>query len=158
MTRTILFTICIYLALSSRVLAQDSSSYPPFDQLRSDFRQVAVVAHVRVKETKVIEDDGIYLFYITSCQVIEPLKGKVKRKDLVNFFVQAEKSPRTQFNKGDLVVFLEKTKDKHQKKWGYAALENSTLKYSPKLVRQMRKIKALGQQAKPSKDRKPTRP
>lgn len=119
---------------------QESSDDPPFSNLRSDYHQVGIVARVKVKEVKFVAPD-IHLLYILRGEVIEPFKGKLRRGQAIEFYLFVEEGFDVNSRLGDWIVFLERSSNTPDKKWGWFALENSSLPYSQRLASKLRRIK-----------------
>ena len=108
-------------------LAQEDEQWPPLENLRSDFRATTVVAHVVVNSAKIINKIGGYDDWRLLCRVVEPFKGKFRAGETIEFFYGAETGAKPEQFLGGRIVFLQRNYHEQEKKWVYAALENSTL-------------------------------
>jgi hypothetical protein len=138
--RKILLISFIMLVFSSGAFAQESLYTPPLSQLKSDYNQVGVVARVKVKTVKFAAPD-IHPLYVLRGEVIEPFKGKLRRGQMLEFYLSVEEGFNANSHLGDWVVFLEGSSNTPDKKWGWFVLENSSLPYSQRLVSKLRRIK-----------------
>lgn len=136
-----LFILIVCLFLPS--YSSGEESFYSLEQLRRDYKQVSVVAHVRIQDTKVADDFGGHFIYIVYCKVVEPFKGNLKSGEILEYYVWAEKGYKYWLERGDRIVFLERNFDERKKRWVLTALENSTRDYSEGIIFKMRKIKAL---------------
>jgi hypothetical protein len=135
--------LLIVLALTTFALtasAQDGRNERPLESLRSDYNQVGVVAHVRVKNIK-LAAPGIHSLYLLQGEVVESFKGRVRRGQKLDFYMSVEEGFDINTRLGDWIVFLEASSNTPNHKRGWFALENSSLPHSKKIVARMRKIK-----------------
>lgn len=139
-TRTIIFCFVVLLGVPVIARAQDNDNWPSLSYLRSDYRQVAVVAHVRVREAEIVKTIGGYEDWHLVGEVIEPFKGKFRKGQLVEYYLGAEKGFRKEILLGEKIVFLFRNFVQEEKRWVLAVLENSTLPYTEDRVRKLRKI------------------
>lgn len=128
------------VALASTALAQGGLKERPLRSLRSDYDQVGVVAHVKVKNAK-LAAPGAHSLYLLQGEVVEPFKGKVKRGQRLNFYVALEDGVDVNRQLSDWIVFLEESSNTPDQKRGWFALENSTTPHTAKNVARMRSIK-----------------
>src|SRR5947207_14161091 len=126
-TRTIILCFVVFLGAPMVVRAQDGDDWPTLSYLRSDYRQVAVVAHVRVREAEIVKTIGGYEDWHLVGDVVEPFKGKFRKGQTIEFYHGAEKGIRKEIFLGDKIVFLFRNYVQEVKRWVYADLENSTL-------------------------------
>jgi len=117
------------------VSAQDDDEWPSLSYLRSDYKAVAVVAHVRVKEAEITNRIVGYENWRIRAEVIESFKGKFKKGDAIEFMHGAEAGFKKEIFMGEKIVFLLK-----ERKY-YAVLENSTLPYTEGRVKKLRLIR-----------------
>src|SRR5262245_5246479 len=122
--------------------AQDDESWPSLDYLRNDYRSAAVVAHVRTREAEMVKKIGGYENWHVVCEVVEPLKGKFGRDELIEYYHTAEAGLQKEWFTGEKLVFLLRHYYEPEKKWVYATLENSTLPYTKDRVEKLRQISA----------------
>ena len=146
-TRTIILCFMVFLGAPTVVRAQDNDDWPSLSYLRSDYRQVAVVAHVRVREAEIVKTIGGYEDWHVTGEVIEPFKGKFRKGQTVEYYHGADKGFRKEIFLGEKIVFLYRNFVQEEKRWVYAVLENSTLPYNEDRVRKLRKIKQSIKQA-----------
>jgi len=130
----------VLLILAACLAAQDDDNWPSLSYLRSDYKSVAVVAHVRVQQAEITGRIPGYENWSIRAEVLEPFKGKFKKGDVINFMHGAEAGFKQETFMGEKIVFLlaEPGKDG---KTHYSVLENSTLPYTKDRVAKLRKIK-----------------
>lgn len=126
-------------SFANDVSAEDN--VPPLQQLRNDYNQVSVVAHVRVLDAKVIDKVGEHVLYAMNCQVVELLKGDAERGQSLRFHTDAEEGSEVESFLGEKIVFLNESTDEQTKKSTLSSLENSTLPYSEEAISKLREIK-----------------
>lgn len=139
--RFILLCSLVLLALPAAVAAQDDEPWPSLSYLRSDYRRVVAVAHIRVREAEIVHKIGGYEDWRLAGEVIEPFKGKFRKGQTVEFYHGAEKGFRKDLFLGEKIVFLERNYVRAEKRWVFAVLENSTLPFTEDRVQKLRKIK-----------------
>ena len=139
-TQTIILCLLVFLGAPVIVQAQDGDDWPSLSYLRSDYRQVAVVAHVRVREAEIVKTIGGYEDWRLSGEVLEPFKGKFRKGQTVEYYHGAEKGIRREIFLGEKIVFLFRNYVREEKRWVLAVLENSTLPYTEDRVLKLRKI------------------
>ena len=139
--RIVIICVLLVLALPVIVSAQDNDDWPSLSYLRSDYRQVALVAHVRVREAEIVKTIGGYEDWHLVGDVVEPFKGKLRKGQTVEFYHGAEKGFRKELFVGEKIVFLIRNYVREEKRWVFAVLENSTLPYTEDRVRKLRKIR-----------------
>jgi hypothetical protein len=138
--RIILLPTIILFLITGSAPAQESGDSPPLSSLKSDYSQVGIVARVKVKSVK-FAAPSVHPLYLLQSEIIEPFKGKIKRGQALEFYLAVEEDFDVNSRLGDWVVFLEGSSHSPAKKWGWFALENSSLPYSRNLVAKLRKIK-----------------
>lgn len=121
-------------------LAQDDDNWPSLSYLRSDYKTVSVVAHVRVQKAEITSRIVGYENWSIRAEVIEPFKGKFKKGDVIDFVHGAEAGFKQELFMGEKIVFLLVQRDQDRKPY-YAVLENSTLPHTEDRVRKLRSIK-----------------
>src|SRR5262245_54146913 len=121
-------------------MAQDDDDWPSLSYLRSDYKAVAVVAHVRVQQAEITARIPGYENWSIRAEVIEPFKGKFKKGDVIEFMHGAEAGFKQETFMGEKIVFLLAETEKDGK-LHYAVLENSTLPYTKTRVAKLRTIK-----------------
>jgi|SRR5437773_2348848 len=142
-----------FLGLPLVVSAQDDNEWPPLSYLRSDYRRVAIVAHVRVREAEIVKTIGGYEDWHLTGDVIETFKGTLRKGQTLEYYHGAEKGFRKELFLGDKIVFLYRNFVREEKRWVYAVLENSTLAYNEDRARKLRKIKTSGKQRSQNRER-----
>jgi hypothetical protein len=131
-TSTLIFYFII-VAFIVPVVARaqnENDEWPSLSYLRSDYRQVAVVARVNVRSAEIVNRVGGYEDWHLVGDVIESFKGKFRKGDPIDFYHGAEKGFRRELFLGDKIVFLERNFVETEKRWVWAVLENSTLAYN----------------------------
>ena len=132
--------LLLLLLLASGALAQDDDNWPSLAYLRSDYKTVAVVAHIRIQQAEITGRIGGYENWRIVGKVLEPFKGKFKKGDVIEYFHGAEAGFKQEYFTGEKLVFLLAEYD-HDRKAHYSVLENSTLPYTADRVRKLRVIK-----------------
>src|SRR5262245_9680254 len=139
--RTVILCLLAFLAFPIVVAAQDDEEWPSLSYLRSDYRQVVAVAHVRTREAEIVKTIGGYEDWHITGDVIEVFKGKLRKGQPLEYYHGAEKGVKKELFLGDKIVFLERHYIKDEKRWVYAVLENSTLAYNEDRVQKLRQIR-----------------
>jgi hypothetical protein len=130
------------LALAINVRAQnDDDNWPSLSYLRSDYREVSVVARVNVRTAEIVNRVSGYEDWHLVGEVIEPFKGKFRKNDPIDFYHGAEKGFRRELFLGDKIVFLQRNLVEKEKRWVWAVLENSTLAYNDDRAQKLRVIR-----------------
>jgi hypothetical protein len=142
--------LLVVLLLPVVIPAQDKEQWPPLGYLRSDYRSVPVVAHVRVYEAEIVNRIGGYEDWRVVCEIIEPFKGKFRKGERVEYYHGAEAGFRKEWFYGEKIVFLLLNFREQEKRWVYAVLENSTLPYAEDRVLKLRLIKRTAQRKRRS--------
>ena len=146
-TQTIILGLLLFLGVPLIARAQDGDDWPSLSYLRSDYRQVAMVAHVRVREAEIVKTIGGYEDWHLVGEVLEPFKGKFRKGQTVEYYHGAEKPVRRELFLGEKIVFLFRNYVREEKRWVLAVLENSTLPYTEDRVRKLRKIQRSTKQS-----------
>lgn len=120
--------------------AQDDDDWPSLSYLRSDYKAVSVVAHVRIQHAEITGRIGGYENWAIRAEVLEPFKGKFKKGDVIEYMHGAEAGFKQEYFTGEKIVFLLAETDK-DRKLHYSVLENSTLPYTKTRVAKLRTIK-----------------
>ena len=136
--KLLLKILIVVVVLPVCVRAQDDEEWPPLDYLRSDYKAVKVVAHVRVKEAEITSRIPGYETWRIRGEVIEVFKGKFKKGDAIEFLHGAEAGFKQQSFMGEKIVFLLAERERGRRY--YAVLENSTLPYTEGRVKKLRVI------------------
>lgn len=131
----------LLLPLCTAVSAQTDDSWPSLKYLRSDYRSVQLVAHVRIREAAIVNQIPGYDSWRILAEVIEPFKGKFRKGDVIEYFHGAEAPSKKEFFTGEKLVFLLSEYDRAKKTLRYSVLENSTLAPSPNRLQKLRTIK-----------------
>jgi hypothetical protein len=122
--------------------ATDDDEWPPMNYLRSDYKSVAVVAHVVIRESEISSRIVGYENWRIVCEVIEPFKGKFKKGDSFEYLHGAEAGFKKEYFTGEKIVFLLREYDKTKKDYKYSVLENSTLPAAEPTLKKLRIIKS----------------
>lgn len=138
--RPLLKTLIVLLVLPVCVLAQDDDEWPPLSYLRSDYKAVSVVAHIRIKEAEITSRIVGYENWRIRAEVLESFKGKFKKGDAIEYLHGAEAGFSPKYFTGEKIVFLlaEREPDRKLK---YVVLENSTLPFAEHSVKKLRLIR-----------------
>ena len=137
--KLLLKILIVLFVLPVCVSAQDDDDWPPLNYLRSDYKAVAVVAHIRIKEAEVTNRIIGYENWRIRGEVIESFKGKFKKGDAIEYVHGAEAGFKQSYFTGEKIVFLLSEREKERKY--YAVLENSTLPYKEATVKKLRLIR-----------------
>ncbi|HEX7330433.1 MAG TPA: hypothetical protein VF290_02980 [Pyrinomonadaceae bacterium] len=136
----LLFKLCIVLlVLPTCVFAQDDE-WPPLSYLRSDYKAVRVVAHIRIEQAEITSRIGGYENWKINGVVLESFKGKFKKGDAIEYVHGAEAGFKREYFTGEKIVFLLAERDQDRKLY-YAVLENSTLPHTTRTVQKLRSIR-----------------
>jgi len=144
--------LLLVFLLVSGALAQDDDDWPSLAYLRSDYKTVAVVAHIRIQQAEITGRIGGYENWRVVGEVLEPFKGKFKKGDVIEYFHGAEAGFKQEYFTGEKLVFLLAEYD-HDRKPHYSVLENSTLPYTADRVRKLRVIKRAYQSKRTRRSR-----
>lgn len=138
--KLLLKILLVIFVLPVCVAAQDDEDWPPLSYLRSDYKAVAVVAHIRVKEAEITNRIVGYENWRIRGEVIESFKGKFKKGDAIEFMHGAEAGFKQETFMGEKIVFLLAERERDGKV-RYSVLENSTLPYTEDRVKKLRRIR-----------------
>jgi len=142
-TSTLIFSFVIVafvLPVAARAQNEDDN-WPSLSYLKSDYRQVSVVARVSVRTAEIVNRIGGYEDWHLVGEVVEAFKGKFRKGDPIDFYHGAEKGFRREQFLGDKLIFLERNYVEQEKRWVWAVLENSTLAYNADRVQKLRLIR-----------------
>jgi hypothetical protein len=139
--KTIFAVLILVLALPT-LSAQTDHQLPPLSYLKSDYKSVRVVAHVRIREAEIVNKIPGYDNWKIVAEVIEPFKGKFRKGEVIEYFHGAEAPSKKDFFTGEKIVFLLAEYDKEKKAFRYSVLENSTLALTADRVKKLRIIRA----------------
>jgi len=131
--------LIVLLVAPVSVFAQDDDEWPSLSYLRSDYKAVAVVAHIRIKEAEITNRIVGYENWRIRAEVIESFKGKFKKGDAIEYMHGAEAGFKKEYFTGEKIVFLLAEREGERKY--YAVLENSTLPYNEDRVKKLRVIR-----------------
>ena len=134
--KVLLKILLVLLVVPVCVFAQDDDEWPSLSYLRSDYKAVAVVAHIRIKEAEVTNRIIGYENWRIRAEVIESFKGKFKKGDVIEYFHGAEAGFKQEYFTGDKIVFLLAERGR------YSVLENSTLPYTKNRAAKLRLIRS----------------
>ena len=126
------------LVLPACLFAQDDDEWPPLSYLRSDYKAVSVVAHIRIEHAEITSRIGGYENWKVNAVVLESLKGKFKKGDAIEYLHGAEAGFKQAYFTGEKIVFLLAERDP---KLHYVVLENSTLPHTNHSIRKLRLIR-----------------
>lgn len=132
--------LLVLLVLPVCAFAQNDDEWPSLSYLRSDYKAVSVVAHIRIKEAEVTNRIIGYENWRIRAEVIESFKGKFKKGDAIEYLHGAEAGFKQQYFTGEKIVFLLAERDR-ERKVRYVVLENSTLPYTEHSVKKLRLIR-----------------
>jgi hypothetical protein len=138
--KLLLKTFIVLLILPSCLFAQDDENWPSLSYLRSDYKAVSVVAHIRLEQAEITGRIGGYENWGIRAVVIESFKGRFKKGDVIDYVHGAEAGFRQAHFTGEKIVFLLAERDK-DRKVRYSVLENSTLSHTKDRVTKLRSIK-----------------
>jgi hypothetical protein len=127
------------LAVPVCASAQDDEEWPSLSYLRSDYKAVAVVAHIRIKEAEITNRIVGYENWRIRAEVIESFKGKFNKGDAILYLHGAVAGLKQEYLTGEKIVFLLAEREGDRKY--YAVLENSTLPYTEGRVKKLRVIR-----------------
>jgi len=138
--KLLLTAFLVLLVFPAFALGQEDEQWPSLSYLRSDYKEVAVVAHVRIQQAEITNRVGGYENWSIKAEVIEPFKGKFKKGDVIDYVHGAEAGFKKEYFTGEKIVFLLAERDR-DRKLHYVVLENSTLSHTPDRIRKLRLIK-----------------
>lgn len=119
---------------------QDDDNWPPLSYLRSDYKSVQVVAHIRIEHAEITNRVGGYENWKVNAVVLESFKGRFKKGDAIEYFHGAEAGFKQEYFTGEKIVFLLAESDRDGKRH-YAVLENSTLPWTKDRIAKLRLIR-----------------
>jgi hypothetical protein len=138
--KLLLKVFIVLLILPACVFAQDDDEWPSLSYLRSDYKAVAVVAHIRIQQAEITNRIVGYENWAIRAEVLEPFKGKFKKGDVIEYVHGAEAGFKQEYFTGEKIVFLLAERDR-DRKLHYSVLENSTLPYTKDRAAKLRLIK-----------------
>src|SRR5258706_2853542 len=138
-------TISLFVLLPLFATAQTDDNWPSLKYLKSDYKSVRVVAHVRIHQADIVNTIPGYDNWKISAEVIERFKGKFRKGDVLEYFHGAEAPSKKEFFTGDKIVFLLGEYDREKKSMRYSVLENSTLAPAPDRIQKLRLLRSAAQ-------------
>jgi len=130
----------VLILLIAIPFAQNDDSWPSLSYLRSDYKAVQVVAHIRIEHAEITNRVGGYENWKINAVVLESFKGRFKKGDTIEYFHGAEAGFKQEYFTGEKIVFLLAESDPERKRY-YAVLENSTLPYTKDRINKLRLIR-----------------
>jgi hypothetical protein len=140
--KLLLKTVFVLLLLSSCVLAQEDENWPSLSYLRKDYKEVAVVLHVRAERAEITNRIGGYESWRVNAVVLESFKGSFKKGDAIEYGHGAEAGFKQEWFLGEKIIFLLAERDQDGK-LHYSVLENSTLPPTRNRIQKLRSIRKL---------------
>lgn len=107
--------------------------------ITSDYRQVTLVAHVRLDKVEQVEKIGGYLIYRVRAQVLELFKGKFPTDSHLTYYMQVEEGIDMTRYTGEKIVFVEFHNNDEATE--YRTLENSDREPTKKILALLRNLK-----------------
>ncbi len=107
--------------------------------IASDYRQVTIVAHVKILKTERVEKIGGYLIYRVTTDIVELFKGKFPSDVHFVFYMQIEEGYNMDQYQGEKIVFV--SLHDNDEATEYHALENSDREPTPKVISILRSLK-----------------
>ncbi len=136
----LLFKLCLVLLVCDVSLSAQEDEWPPLSYLRSDYKAVSVVAHIRIEQAEITSRIGGYENWKINAVVLESFKRKFKKSDSIEYVHGAEAGFKRDYFTGEKIVFLLAERDQERKLY-YAVLENSTLAHTKDRVAKLRSIR-----------------
>jgi len=140
--QTVFRLLVLVLLIPFCSAAQTDDKWPPLSYLKSDYKSVKVVAHVRIREAEIVNKIPGYDNWKISAEVVESFKGKFRKGEAIEYFHGAEAPSRKEFFSGEKIVFLLAEYDKEKESLRYSVLENSTLAPTADRVKKLRIIRS----------------
>lgn len=139
--KTKLFAVLFFVSMFAvGVSAQQSYGGRDLAGIKTDFKAVGAVAHVKINKVVFAADDVHPLYKIEST-VVETFKGKIRKGKFTFYFHAEEDYDVQQLVDKEFVVFLESEAAVPGGGKGWYELENSKIGASVKLSAQLRKLK-----------------
>ena len=132
--------ICAFVLFYGQAFAQDDDNWPPLSYLRSDYKAVAIVTHIRIEKAEITSRIGGYENWKINAVVLESFKGKFKKGDAIEYFHGAEAGFKQEYFTGEKIVFLLADRGPNPE-FRYTVLENSTLSHNADRVKKLRSIR-----------------
>jgi len=137
--KTKLFLAALVVLLPAVVAGQDDD-WPPLSYLKNDYKAVAVVAHVTIRDAEITGRIGGYENWKVTCEVLEAFKGKFRKGDVFEYFHGAEAGLKKEYFSGEKIVFLLSSRQSGMPEFKYSVLENSSLPYTENTAKKLRAI------------------
>src|SRR6476660_3037672 len=115
--------LLLLVALPFGLPFQDDSNWPSLSYLRSDYKSVAVVAHIRIEHAEITNRVGGYENWKINAVVLESFKGRFKKGEAIEYFHGAEAGFKQELFMGEKIVFLLYEPDRDRNRH-YTVLEN----------------------------------
>ena len=138
--KNLILAVFILIASGVGALAQDNRNIELLSQLKSDYNQVGIVAHVKITNIKLAAQD-VHPLYVVQSKIIETFKGKIKRGQRLEFYIQVEDDYDVNRFLVERIVFLEGRRPVPSGGEGWFVLENSSRPASKVTLARMRKIR-----------------
>ena len=136
--------ICAFVLFYGCAFAQDDDNWPSLSYLRSDYKAVSIVAHIRIQEAGITSRIGGYENWKITAVVLESFKGKFKKGDVIVYFHGAEAGFKQEYFTGEKIVFLLFDRGRNAE-FPYTVLENSTLSANTDRINKLRLIRRSSQ-------------
>ena len=107
--------------------------------ITSDYKQVRIVAHIKVLNTDPVDKIGGYLVYKITGQVLELYKGKVEPGESLSYYMQVEEGYDMNRYRGEKIVFIYLLNTDERS--DYRALENSDRQPTQRVISVLRSLK-----------------
>ena len=132
--------VCAFVLFYGQAFAQDDDNWPPLSYLRSDYKTVAIVTHIRIEKAEITSRIGGYENWKINAVVLESFKGKFKKGDAIEYFHGAEAGFKQEYFTGEKIVFLLADRGPNPE-FRYTVLENSTLSHNADRIKKLRLIR-----------------
>ena len=136
--------ICAFVLFGGRAFAQEDDNWPSLSYLKSDYKAVSIVAHIRIQEAGIASRIGGYENWKITAVVLESFKGKLKKGDVIVYFHGAEAGFKQEYFTGEKIVFLLFDRGRNAE-FPYTVLENSTLTPNTDRINKLRLIRRSSQ-------------
>ena len=138
-TSKIILLAALVVLLPTLAAGQDDD-WPSVAYLKSDYKSVAVVAHVSIRDAEITSRIVGYENWKVTCEVVESFKGKFRKGDVFEYFHGAEAGFKKEYFTGEKIVFLLSSRQSGMPEFKYTVLENSTLPYTENRGKKLRTI------------------
>lgn len=133
------------LALVVAVPATLSQEQNSRASITADYRQVTIVAHIKIQKAERVEQIGGYIIFRITGQILELFKGKFPADANFVYYMQVESGYNMDHYVGQKIVFL--SFHNNDEATEYRALENSDREPTTKIVSILRGLKRSQHQA-----------